>query len=189
MTPTPAPALRRGRRALLLAGLLGAAVAAGGCGYALVGRASNLPADVRNVYLKPFTNSTQRTQVDQIITQAVANELVTRHRFNVTNTPDAADAILSGSVLAAGLTPVSFDTNGRATEYEISIVVKVDFRRKPTTPNDPGAAIWTSDRYVFRENYPVEISETGFFDTETIAITEASSRFAETMVSDLLEGF
>jgi len=54
-----------------------------GCGYALVGRGSNLPPEVRNVYLKPFENGTGRARVDSILTQAVADELVTRQRFAV----------------------------------------------------------------------------------------------------------
>lgn len=159
------------------------------CGYALVGRASNVPAEVRAVYLQPLANQTQRAQVDQILTQAIAEELVTRHRFDVVSAADGADATLSGAVLAAGLTPVTFDPGGRATEYEISIVVKVEFRRKPAEPEKPGEVIWASDRYVFRESYPLEVSETGFFDRENIALEEAAERFAETMVSDLLEGF
>lgn len=167
-----------------LAAVLAASAVAAGCGYALVGRGSNLPADVKNVHLKPFENQTARAQVEQILTRALAEELVTRQRFAVVSDAAQADAELSGAVQNFAVTPVTFDEQGRATEYEISIVAKVSFKR---TGSDD--VLWASDRYLFRQNYPVDVSQAGYFDRETLAIEEVAGKFAETMVSDLLEGF
>ena len=49
--------------------------------------------------------------------------------------------------------------------------------------------IWKSDRYTFRENYPLDPTAADFFDRENETIDRASKRFAETLVTDLLEGF
>lgn len=171
-------------RSKALTPLLLAALLAGGCGYALVGRGVNLPEDVREVYIKPLDNRTPRSQVEQFLTRAIAEELVTRRRFAVVGNPEGADAELSGAVVGFSVTPVSFDDTGRATEYEISIVAQVAFKRIADE-----AVLWSNDRYVFRQSYPVDVSEAGFFDREDQAIEEAAERFAETMVSDLLEGF
>lgn len=156
-----------------------------GCGYALVGRASsNVPADVREVYVRPLENRTQRTQVEQALTRAIANEMVTRNRFSVVGAPEGADAELSGTVVGFDVRPVTFDASGRATQYEIVVVAQMSFKRLGTD-----AVIWSNDRYVFRESYEIEATETAYFDREDEAIEEAAERFAETMVSDLLEGF
>ena len=155
-----------------------------GCGYALVGRGSNIPEDVRSVYLEAFVNQTPRAEVEQFITEAIADELVTRQRFSLAADAGSADAILRGSVVGFRVTPITFDADGRAEEYEISITAQVSFLR---TGSDE--ALWSNDRYLFRENYEVEPSESGFFDRENLAIAETSIRFAETMVTDLLEGF
>jgi outer membrane lipopolysaccharide assembly protein LptE/RlpB len=160
------------------------ALCAGGCGYALVGHGSNVPESIQAVYIAPLVNRTQRSQVDQFLTQAIADEMVTRRRFTVVNGREGADAELSGEVVAFGVTPVSFDGEGRATEYEISITAAVEFRRL-----DRDEVIWENDRYLFRENYPVDPSRTDYLDRENQAIEDAAERFAETMVSDLLEGF
>ncbi len=162
--------------------LLGFALTA--CGYALVGRGVNLPEDVREVYIKPLENRTPRSQVEQFLTRAIAEELVTRRRFAVVGSAEAADAELSGAVVAFNATPVTFDDTGRATEYEISIVAQMAFRRIADEK-----VLWSNDRYVFRESYPIEVSEGAFFDREDQAIEDAAERFAATMVSDLLEGF
>ncbi|HEY2739712.1 MAG TPA: LptE family protein [Thermoanaerobaculia bacterium] len=165
---------------LALAALL---LALSGCGYALVGRASNLPPDIKTVYLKPFDNRTQRSQVEQFVTRSIADELVRRQRFAVVGSPTGADAEIAGAVVGYGATPITFDNTGRATQYEISIVCQISFKR--TGADKP---LWANDRYNFRETYPVDAS-TGFVDFENTAIDRASKRFAQTVVSDLLEGF
>jgi outer membrane lipopolysaccharide assembly protein LptE/RlpB len=168
--------------ALVLTGALAAALA--GCGYALVGRGSNLPEDIREVHLAPFANRTARSQVEQILTRAIADELVTRQRFRMVSDRAQADAELSGAVVGFGVTPVSFDASGRATEYEISITAEVVFKRLADD-----SVLWRNDRYQFRESYPVDVSSATYFDRENLALEEVAGRFAETMVSDLLEGF
>lgn len=154
------------------------------CSYALVGKASNIPEDVRTVYLKPLENQTQRIQIEQFLTQAIANELVTRQRFSLVPSEDGADAVLSGAVTGFRVAPITFDAVGRADAYEISITADVDFLR---TGSDE--VLWGNDRYLFKENYPVEESERDFIDLQDTALVATSQRFAETMVSDLLEGF
>ena len=72
----------------------------------------------------------------------------------------------------------------RATEFEISITAKVMLRRLK-----PEEVLWQNDRYQFRDSFPLESSDLGFFDRETPAIESAAEKFAETMVTDLLEGF
>jgi outer membrane lipopolysaccharide assembly protein LptE/RlpB len=156
-----------------------------GCGYALVGRASsNVPADVHSVYIKPLENRTQRSQVEQALTRSIADELVTRNRFSVVGSAEGADAELSGAVTGFDVRPVTFDATGRATQYEIIVVAQIAFKRMGSDQ-----VIWSNDRYVFRESYEIEASGTAYFDREDEAIEQAAEKFAETMVSDLLEGF
>ena len=164
--------------------LLLAVLPLGACGYALVGRGSNLPPEVRNVYLKPFENGTGRARVDSILTQAVADELVTRQRFAVVASAETADAELAGTVTGFDVRPVSFDDDRRATEYEIAITARVALRR-----TNPESVLWQNDRYQFRDSYKLEASDLGFQDRETPAIEATAKKFAETMITDLLEGF
>lgn len=169
--------------------LLLAALATSGCGYALVGRASNVPDDVRAVYVEPLDNRTSRSQVDQFVTRAIADELVTRQRFQVLSSESGADAVISGAVTAFAVTPVAFDDQGRATEYEIVIRAAMEFARVPVGGEEEGEVLWSNNSYVFRENYPLDLSDLEYFDREDLALEEAAQSFAETMVSDLLEGF
>ena len=170
------------RRLLPLLALLAAGALA--CGYTLVGKGSNIPPEIKKVYLKAFENKTERVRVDQLLTQAVADELVNRQRFEMTNSDQGADAELDGTVIGFEVTPVTFDADRRATEYEITITAKVQLRQFV-----PDQVLWHNDRYQFRNSYQLESSELGFLDRETPAIEATAKKFAETMVSDLLEGF
>ncbi len=169
--------------------LAGSSVLLVGCGYTLAGRGNNIPEDVQKVFLAPLENETSRSQVEQILTDAISDELVTRRRFEVVNSGSEADAILKGKVLDFSVIPVTFDANGLADNFEITISADMVFQRTPGADGQEGAVIWKNARYLFREDYPLEDGNSAFFDRENLAIEETSVRFAETLVTDLLEGF
>jgi len=174
------------RRAYVLLALAAAGLA--GCGYALVGRGTSLPEDIRTIYVQTLANRTARAQVDQILTQAIIDEFVTRRRFEVVRSQIEADAVMSGTVMAFNTRPVTFaregSTSGRATEYEIIITANMEFRR-----TDSGDVLWRQSQYQFRESYQVDVSEIEYFDRQDQALEEVAGKFAETLVIDVLEGF
>lgn len=170
------------------AAILAVAALMAGCGYNLVGRASTIPEDVHSIFVAPLINATQRAQVEQILTQAISDELVTRRRFAVLNSASGADAVLRGTVLTFSVRPLTFDADGLADNFEISITADMRFERPPALGADEAEVIWSNSRYLFRQDYPLE-EGAAYFDRENLAIEETSVRFAETMVTDLLEGF
>lgn len=160
-----------------------AALALAGCGYALVGRGNALPPDIKNVYIKPIENRTGHQRVDQAVTLAIGDEMVKRHRFTLTTSRQGADAELSGAVVGFGATPVTFDSSGRATSYELSLTASIVFKR-----TDDDTIIWQNNNYNFRQTFPLTATN-AFVDLEYSAIDQAAKAFAQTLVSDLLEGF
>lgn len=184
MTTNRRTSPERVRSAVRTLSLLMAVAALAGCGYALVGRGSTLPPEVRTVYLKPLENRTSRAQVEQILTRAIASELVTRKTFEVASDPAGADAELAGVVTSFTLTPVSFDAEGRGTQYEIAIIAAVELKQR-----EPERVLYANEGYLFRASYEIQASELGYQDRETPAIEATAEDFAETLVTDLLEGF
>ncbi len=155
-----------------------------GCGYALVGRGTNIPDSIKKVYVAPLENATRRSEVEQILTRALADELVSRKRFTLVNEAGDADAVIDGKVVGFDTSPLTFDDQGRATEYQITITASMAFRDRAADK-----VLWQNDRYIYKESYQVDPSEQQYFDREKIAIEEAAGRFARTVVIDLLEGF
>lgn len=136
------------------------------------------------MYIGTLKNETQRLEIDQILTEAIIDEMVNRRRLEVVSSRTDADSEVSGAVTNIGVLPVAFDPEGRATEYQVTISAKMLFVRL-----DTGEELWRRDLYQFRDTYPVDESESTFFDRETIALERVSGTFAETLVTDLMEGF
>jgi outer membrane lipopolysaccharide assembly protein LptE/RlpB len=156
----------------------------GACGYALVGRGSFLDPSIRTIEVPAFVNRTTRIELEQRVTQAVADEFVSRGRLQLVTNPNEAHVILRGSIDSFGIYPIAFD-QGRATRYQITITAKIEL----LDHRNDDAVLWKNDQYRFTENYEVNLSATDAFDQETRAIQEIAVRFAEGLVTNLLEGF
>lgn len=172
------------KKILMLAVLLGVFGTLAGCGYGLIGRTSTLPEDIESIFVEPLKNRTTRPQIELTMTRAIINELVTRRRFTISPNREGADAILSGALTDFTVRPVTFDPQGRAEEWQISIRADMSFAR---TDNDE--IIWEQPLYNFRDNYELELDEATVFDPEDRTIQIVSVDFAQTLVIDLLEGF
>lgn len=155
-----------------------------GCGYALVGKGNILDPSLHTLYLPTFVNKTTRVELEQRVTQAVGDELVSRGRLQLVNNPKAADVILNGSIDTFVLAPVAFQ-QGRATQYQISITANIEL----VDHRHEDKVLWKNDQYRFVGNYDITPDALNSFDQETRAITEIAQRFAQTLVANLLEGF
>ncbi|HEX9407627.1 MAG TPA: LptE family protein [Thermoanaerobaculia bacterium] len=156
-----------------------------GCGYALVGHNVSLDPHIKSVEVPAFVNKTTRVGLEQLVTQSVADEMVARGRLNLVSNANAADAILRGSIDSFGIFPIAFNQQGRATQYQVSITANIEL----VDHRNEDKVIWKNDQYRFSENYQVNFESTNAFDQETRAIAAIAQRFAETLVTNLLEGF
>ncbi len=154
------------------------------CGYNLVGRGSVLDPSIKTISIPAFVNRTTRVEIEQRLTQAVAEEFVSRGRLRLVTDPKQAEAILRGSIDTFTLTPVGFE-QGRATQYQISVTANIEL----VDHRNEDKVIWKNDQYRFVENYQVAPDNANAFDQESRAIREIAVRFAESLVANLLEGF
>lgn len=160
--------------------------AASGCGYGLVGTSSNLPPHLQTLYVVPFINESGRAELDQRLIEAVTGEWVRRARFQLVTSAEAADAVLTGKIIAVVSTPVRFDEAGRATEYQLTVAADVQLVDR-TTPTP--TTIWQDARFNRSVAYPVSPDATDYFDREVEAMNELSRDFARALVATILEGF
>jgi outer membrane lipopolysaccharide assembly protein LptE/RlpB len=157
-----------------------------GCGYHLVGASSNLPANLQKLYVAPFVNQTGRSELDQRLTEQVTQEWVRRGRFQLVPSADLADAVLSGMISSAGSNPVQFDSLGRATQYQLTVVADVQFVDR--TGEKP-VVLWHEARFSRSVAYQVSVSVATYFDQEIQAMDTLALDFAHGLVVTILEGF
>jgi outer membrane lipopolysaccharide assembly protein LptE/RlpB len=166
--------------------LLGLCILLTGCGYHTTGSsATKLPSDIHTIAIPAFINKTPQYKVEQILTQAVVREFVSRTNYHIDNeTGTAADATLTGTVISASLNPVTYDSQtGRAS----SAVVTVGMRVSLTDRN--GKVLWQNQNYTFREQYQISREISSFFEESDPALERLSRDFARTLVSNVLEAY
>lgn len=169
-------------RWLLLASAAGAA-----CGYHLVGTGSgNLPPHLSRLYVAPLVNQTGRAELDQRLSEELSREWVGRARFRLVGSAEEADAVLSGTLVAAVVTPVAYDAQGRATQYQLLVVA--DMQLVDRTGDQP-RELWHEPRLSRTVTYQVDASAVDYFDRELEAIERLAREFARAVVVGILEGF
>jgi hypothetical protein len=169
-----------------LVGALGLLALLVGCGYHLVGTATYLPTEYQNLYVKPFVNQSGWADVDQRLGEAVSQEWVRRRRFHLVDSPEQADLVLQGTIAAIMILPVSVDSQGRATEYQMNLTVAaqlVDPR------GDKPVVLWEDKAFSRRTSYQVEESAVDYFDRQVQALEMLARDLASALVSAVLEGF
>jgi hypothetical protein len=161
------------------------ALAACGCGYRVVGRANNLPADIRTIAVPTFENRSSTYRVEQRLTEAVVRELLQRSKYRVVPKVEDGDAVLHGAVSSVVTYPVIFDAaTGRATTVLITVTIAVRLEDRAT-----GNVLYRNDAIVFREPYEISTDIPSFFDEQGPAFDRLARDFASRVVASILEGF
>ncbi len=172
------------RAAAVGAGLLGLLGAVPGCGYHLAGRSSTLPAGIQSIGVPTFANRTNRTELEQRVTEHVIDEFSTRGRVRILPGEEGAQAVLRGTILSYTVNPVVISEQGRATRYEILLTAHVVLSETTTDH-----VLWEDDHFLFKRQYDVPATPESFVDQEIVAIDDVATDFARSVVTSILEGF
>jgi outer membrane lipopolysaccharide assembly protein LptE/RlpB len=156
-----------------------------GCGYHTAGKVSTIPENVHTIAVPAFVNQTHTYRIEQMLTAAVVREMITRTHYHIVNQIDAdADATLKGTVLSTYTTPMTYDSkSGRAASVLVVISMSVSLKDRQ------GKVLYENGSYLFREQYEVSRDPNSFFEEDTPAYQRLSRDFAQTLVSNILEGF
>jgi outer membrane lipopolysaccharide assembly protein LptE/RlpB len=156
-----------------------------GCGYSLVGTgASTLPPSVKTVWVPTFVNDTTVVGVEQDLTDAVLRELSARGRLKPSRDRTQADAELNGRLTSLSVSPVRFDSNGIAVEYQVTVTAHLTLVDRATEK-----ALFAEPSFVFRQPYLVPGTSRSYYDREREAILALAQPFAQSLVTTILEGF
>ena len=123
---------------------------------------------IHTIEVPAFVNKTTRVELEQRVTQSVADEFVSRGRLRLVKTPADADAILRGSIDSFGIFPIAFNQQGRATQYQVAITAHIEL----VDHRNDDKVLWKNDQYRFTENYQVDLQTADAFDQESRAILE-----------------
>jgi len=156
------------------------------CGYHLVGSSSFLPEEYRNLYIERMKNNTSWPDLGQRVDEALAREWVRRRRFRLVDSPEDAQLVLEGSIQSISMLPVQLDERGRATQYQMTLVVAT----KLVDPRgEKPKVLWEDKAFSRRTSYDVDVSSANYFDRQVQAMEDVSEVLARALVTAVLEGF
>ncbi len=177
-----------GIRGLAFAVVL-SSIALPGCGYALAGRGSFLPADIRVVGIPMLENRTPIVQVEQKITDRVRTEFINRGKYRIVNTTSGADAVLSGAVMGIAINEAGLDQQ-RASRYRIVVTMRVQF-----TDTRNSQVLWSNEALTFSDEYDLKTRGNGQVDGAVLLEQEGptfdrmAGDLARSVVTAILEAF
>jgi outer membrane lipopolysaccharide assembly protein LptE/RlpB len=162
-----------------------AALAMAGCGYHVAGHSSNLPTEWTTIAVPTFKNDTVQYRIEQLFTEAVIREFITRTKYHIVSDPQSADAVLHGEILSIDTSPILFDANtGQVTTMLVTVHARVALQgAKAEKP------IYQNKDMVFRSEYQIPSNVNTFFQQEDPALQRMSRDFASELVDNILEGF
>ena len=156
------------------------------CGYHLVGTTSFLPEDIQDLFVENFENQTRWVDMNQRLMEAMTLEWVRRGRLHLVDSPSKADVVLSGVIQRLAVIPVSYDEQGRANEYQMSLQAMVQLK---DVRGDEPEILWEDGAFSRRTSYQVDPNAVNYFDRQNLAMDELSREFSGALVTAVLEGF
>ena len=159
------------------------------CGYALAGRGSFLPETIKTVGIPAFANRTSVFNLETLLTEKVRGEFIGRGKYKILPDSTGVDAVLSGEVQSAVLTPISFTADQIASRYALTVTARIELRDVRASK-----VLWENPSIVFRQEYEAQSGRTtqdpaSFFGQDTNALDRMATDFARTIVSSILEAF
>ena len=164
---------------------LTSAVLTAACGYSTGGRGELLPATLHTIAVPAFVNATTRYKITDVMAEAITREFITRTHYKIVANPDAADAVLHGTVLNyTSATTVLDPTTGRASAVDLHVYLRLELTERATSK-----VLFTRPFMDVRERYQISVDPSAFFEESDEAIRRASEQTARQVVSAILENF
>jgi hypothetical protein len=169
--------------------LLWLSFASSGCGYALAGRGSFLPTDIRVVGIPQLMNRTTYFDVEQILTEKIRNEFIGRGKYRVQPDAAGADAVLNAEIVSITLSPIGLTTTQLASRYQFVLTMKVNF------VDSRNKSLWANDALSFTGEYDLTsstgnaIQPASFVDQQASSFDRMATDVARTVVTAIVEAF
>jgi outer membrane lipopolysaccharide assembly protein LptE/RlpB len=176
------------RKVLLALITLTTLTVSSGCGYALAGRGSFLPAYIQIVGVPSFTNKTPVFEIERLLTDRVRTEFASRGKYRVQPDTNNVDAVLTGTIVDVRLNNSAYTTGSQAAR--VSLVVTASFEFRDVRENK---VLWTNPSMRFTEEYSPTTATgtdvTAFLGGNSNALERLAQSFARSVVTAILEAF
>jgi hypothetical protein len=159
-----------------------------GCGYALAGRAASVPAHWKRIGVPMLVNQSTTPELDQILTNAIRQELISRGRFTIVHDTTGVDAVLTGTIMPIQTNLTGLTEARQASRYIVTVLANVEVKELPAN-----TVYWTNAAFRASEEYEVPTGtgatdQTLVFQADRQALERLARTFARALVASIFEG-
>jgi curli biogenesis system outer membrane secretion channel CsgG len=163
---------------------LGLTLISFGCGYGVVGQTDTLPKDIKTIAIPAFGNATTLYTLADSLPADITREFISRTHYRIVTNPDAADAVLKGTIIRYSSFGTTLDPNtGRASSAAIGATIALSLTDRAT-----GKVIY-SRTFEEHDHYEVSPDTRTYFEESGAALSRISRTVAHNVVSAILEKF
>lgn len=152
-----------------------------GCGYHFKGMGLAAPEGVQTIAVTMLKNRTSESGIETVFTGDLAYEFTRSKVLRVVD-KDAADAVLSGSIVSLDVNTISHTASYYSDERRVTVTLALALRRAT------GQVIWSDTGLSDQEEFKVSDKLTTERNRRA-AIEVMSERLAEKIHNRILEGF
>lgn len=152
-----------------------------GCGYQFVG--GQLPGDSNSLYVPLAINETTEPLLENTLAGPVTAVLARQRGFQLLESEQEADAILSSVITEYTLKPISYGSDDRITEFQSTLKVHYALKQRQT-----GKLLWQSD-FTQLASYRAATDKNAQEDLEAAAIETMVRTLADDLVYRLVTRF
>lgn len=153
-----------------------------GCGYHLAGQGLAPAEGPKSLQVQIFANKSYKSNIEGVLADSIADRLARRRDLWLVN-GDGAELMLSGTVLAYTLTPVSYSKNDLIADYRATVRIEAVLTR-----SSDGAIVWKR-QMALSQTFPMNTTIPLQQNSEEAAIREICRKLAEQVYVGMLEDF
>ena len=154
-----------------------------GCGYHVMGKGGTFPDGITSVAIIPLENKTREPNLTAIFTSAFRREFIFRRDVEVV-TEQKAETTLEGAITSIDPASVAYSSEGRATEYTISVTLDVRLIRRSNK-----AVLWKGDKIKGTWHYLASLDVMTNESNKNVAIQKIATDLSEKIYIMIKERF
>jgi outer membrane lipopolysaccharide assembly protein LptE/RlpB len=157
--------------------------AAFGCGYHIMGKGGEFPEGITSLAIIPLENKTKEPNLASIFTSALRREFIFRREVEIV-AEEKAEATLQGSITSVSIVSTAYDSQGRATEYDITVTLDLRLIRRGNN-----AILWKGNKIAATWHYKASLDVMVNEGNKNTAIQKIATDLAEKIYIMIKERF
>lgn len=154
------------------------------CGYRFAAEGETIDNSIRKVFVAAFDNKTSEANIENTFRTAFADQFIQGRRFVLTNSPDEADAIFSGSIESLSAAVISYQATNIAAEDRMMVVIALSFEAR-----NPHKILWKHSGFAGNQDYALSNNPSISQTNKKNALVKLANDTAERAYRLMMSGF